>query len=51
MFKRFIDAGMSLHAIVGAGPVGTGAARLLAERDERVRLASARRRPDETSSC
>jgi nucleoside-diphosphate-sugar epimerase len=33
---------MSLHVIVGAGPVGTGAARLLAERGERVRLVSRR---------
>jgi nucleoside-diphosphate-sugar epimerase len=33
---------MSLHVIVGAGPVGTGAARLLAERGERVRLISRR---------
>jgi nucleoside-diphosphate-sugar epimerase len=29
---------MSLHVIVGAGPVGTATARLLAERGERVRL-------------
>jgi len=33
---------MSLHVIVGAGPVGTAAARLLAERGERVRLISRR---------
>src|SRR4051794_36968612 len=33
---------MSLHVIVGAGPLGTGAARLLAERGERVRLISRR---------
>ena len=33
---------MSLHVIVGAGPVGTGAAKLLAERGERVRLISRR---------
>jgi nucleoside-diphosphate-sugar epimerase len=33
---------MSLHVIVGAGPVGTGAARLLADRGERVRLVSRR---------
>src|SRR3954469_757228 len=33
---------MSLHVIVGAGPVGTGVARLLAERGERVRLISRR---------
>jgi nucleoside-diphosphate-sugar epimerase len=33
---------MALHLIVGAGPVGTGAARLLAERGERVRLVSRR---------
>jgi nucleoside-diphosphate-sugar epimerase len=31
---------MSLHVVVGAGPVGTGAARLLAERGERVKLIS-----------
>jgi nucleoside-diphosphate-sugar epimerase len=33
---------MSLHVIVGAGPVGTAAARLLAQRGERVRLISRR---------
>ena len=33
---------MSLHVIVGAGPVGTSAARLLVERGERVRLVSRR---------
>src|SRR5882672_2451564 len=33
---------MSLHVIVGAGPVGSGAARLLAEGGERVRLVSRR---------
>ena len=33
---------MALHVIVGAGPVGSGAARLLAERGERVRLISRR---------
>jgi nucleoside-diphosphate-sugar epimerase len=33
---------MALHLIVGAGPVGTGTARLLAERGERVRLVSRR---------
>jgi nucleoside-diphosphate-sugar epimerase len=33
---------MSLHVIVGAGPVGTSAARLLAERGERIRLISRR---------
>jgi nucleoside-diphosphate-sugar epimerase len=33
---------MSLHVIVGAGPVGTAAARLLAERGERVRMISRR---------
>ena len=33
---------MSLHVIVGAGPVGTSIARLLAERSERVRLISRR---------
>jgi nucleoside-diphosphate-sugar epimerase len=33
---------MSLHVIVGAGPVGTGAARLLVERGERVRLITRR---------
>jgi nucleoside-diphosphate-sugar epimerase len=33
---------MSLHVIVGAGPVGTSVARLLAERGERVRLISRR---------
>ena len=33
---------MALHVIVGAGPVGTGAAKLLAERGERVRLISRR---------
>jgi nucleoside-diphosphate-sugar epimerase len=31
---------MSLHVIVGAGPVGTATARLLAERGHRVRLVS-----------
>jgi nucleoside-diphosphate-sugar epimerase len=31
---------MSLHVIVGAGPVGTSAARLLAERGEQVRIVS-----------
>ena len=31
---------MSLHVIVGAGPVGSGAAKLLADRGERVRLIS-----------
>jgi nucleoside-diphosphate-sugar epimerase len=31
---------MSLHVIVGAGPVGAGTARMLAERGERVRLIS-----------
>ena len=33
---------MSLHAIVGAGPVGTGVAKLLVERGERVRLITRR---------
>ena len=33
---------MALHVIVGAGPVGTGVAKLLAERGERVRLISRR---------
>ena len=33
---------MSLHVIVGAGPVGTGAAKLLAERGQSVRLISRR---------
>jgi nucleoside-diphosphate-sugar epimerase len=33
---------MSLHVIVGAGPVGRGVARLLAERGERVRVVSRR---------
>ena len=33
---------MSLHVIVGAGPVGSGAAKLLAERGERVRVISRR---------
>ncbi|HEY5449989.1 MAG TPA: FAD-dependent monooxygenase, partial [Polyangia bacterium] len=33
---------MSLHVIVGAGPVGTSVARLLAERGERVRIVSRR---------
>ena len=33
---------MSLHVIVGAGPVGTGVAKLLAERGERVRIVSRR---------
>ncbi len=33
---------MSLHVIVGAGPVGTRAARVLVERGERVRLVSRR---------
>ena len=33
---------MSLHVIVGAGPVGTGAAKLLAARGERVRIVSRR---------
>jgi len=33
---------MSLHVIVGAGPVGTGVAKLLAERGERVRLITRR---------
>src|SRR5262245_30663628 len=33
---------MSLHVIVGAGPVGTSAARLLVERGERVRIVSRR---------
>ena len=33
---------MSLHVIVGAGPVGTSAARLLVERGERVRMISRR---------
>jgi NAD(P)-dependent dehydrogenase (short-subunit alcohol dehydrogenase family) len=33
---------MSLHVIVGAGQVGSGAARLLADRGERVRLISRR---------
>jgi len=33
---------MSLHVIVGAGPVGTAVARLLADRGERVRLLSRR---------
>jgi nucleoside-diphosphate-sugar epimerase len=33
---------MSLHVIVGAGPVGTGVARLLVERGERVRIVSRR---------
>ncbi|WP_410616658.1 NAD-dependent epimerase/dehydratase family protein [Amycolatopsis sp. lyj-109] len=31
---------MSLHVVVGAGPVGTATARLLASRDEEVRLLS-----------
>jgi len=34
--------GMSLHVIVGAGPVGTSTARLLVERGERVRIVSRR---------
>jgi nucleoside-diphosphate-sugar epimerase len=33
---------MALHVIVGAGPVGTATARLLAERDEQVRIVSRR---------
>ncbi|TDC83012.1 NAD-dependent epimerase/dehydratase family protein [Micromonospora sp. KC606] len=33
---------MSLHVIVGAGPVGTATARLLAERGERVRIVTRR---------
>jgi NAD(P)-dependent dehydrogenase (short-subunit alcohol dehydrogenase family) len=33
---------MSLHVIVGAGPVGSGVAKLVAERGERVRLISRR---------
>ncbi|HEY8371794.1 MAG TPA: NAD-dependent epimerase/dehydratase family protein [Pseudonocardiaceae bacterium] len=33
---------MSLHVIVGAGPVGSAAARLLAERGEQVRIISRR---------
>lgn len=33
---------MALHVIVGAGPVGTGVARLLAARGDRVRLVSRR---------
>jgi nucleoside-diphosphate-sugar epimerase len=33
---------MSLHVIVGAGPVGSGAAKLLAERGDSVRLISRR---------
>jgi uncharacterized protein YbjT (DUF2867 family) len=33
---------MALHVIVGAGPIGTGVARLLAERGERVRVISRR---------
>src|SRR5262245_22210423 len=33
---------MALHVIVGAGPVGTGVARLLVERGERVRIVSRR---------
>lgn len=33
---------MSLHVIVGAGPVGTATARLLAQRGEQVRLVSRR---------
>lgn len=33
---------MELHVIVGAGPVGTGAAKLLVDRGERVRLISRR---------
>jgi nucleoside-diphosphate-sugar epimerase len=33
---------MSLHVIVGAGPIGTGVAKLLAERGERVRLITRR---------
>ncbi|MCI0689860.1 MAG: FAD-dependent monooxygenase, partial [Sporichthyaceae bacterium] len=33
---------MSLHVIVGAGPVGSATARLLAERGERVRIVSRR---------
>jgi nucleoside-diphosphate-sugar epimerase len=33
---------MSLHVIVGAGPVGTSAARLLVDRGERVRIISRR---------
>jgi 2-polyprenyl-6-methoxyphenol hydroxylase-like FAD-dependent oxidoreductase len=33
---------MSLHVIVGAGPVGAGAAGLLAGKGERVRLISRR---------
>ncbi len=33
---------MSLHVIVGAGPVGTAVARLLAERGERVRVVTRR---------
>jgi nucleoside-diphosphate-sugar epimerase len=33
---------MTLHVVVGAGPVGSAAARLLAERGERVRLVTRR---------
>ncbi|GAB4589545.1 NAD-dependent epimerase/dehydratase family protein [Nocardia sp. IFM 10818] len=33
---------MSLHIVIGAGPVGTAAARLLADRGERVRLLTRR---------
>jgi nucleoside-diphosphate-sugar epimerase len=33
---------MSLHVIVGAGPVGTATAKLLAERDEEVRIVTRR---------
>src|SRR4029079_19833376 len=33
---------MSLHVIVGAGPVGTAAANLLVERGERVRMVTRR---------
>ncbi|MGC1212288.1 MAG: FAD-dependent monooxygenase, partial [Micromonospora sp.] len=33
---------MALHVIVGAGPVGTATARLLAERGERVRVVTRR---------
>src|SRR4051794_32731688 len=41
---------MSLHVIVGAGPVGTATANLLADRGERVRVVTRRgtgpRRPE-----
>jgi nucleoside-diphosphate-sugar epimerase len=36
------EDGVSLHVIVGAGPVGTGVAKLVAERGDRVRMISRR---------